>query len=63
MEGVAVWKGGPEVESRFSPGCPWGLRNWGQGKQRSWCWLGAVPAVLVTDFIFNKPRFVTLVSQ
>lgn len=35
-----------------------------QAKQRPWCWLGdGACRVLVTDFIFNKSRFVTLVSQ
>lgn len=63
--GVAVWESSPEVDPRFFTWLFfWGLKKLGSGQAEALVLVGdGACRVLVTDFIFNKSRFVTLVSQ
>lgn len=65
VEGVAVWETSPEVDLSFSTCLSfWGLEELGSGQAEALVLAGdGACKVLVTDFIFNKSRFVTLVSQ
>lgn len=65
MEGVAKWENGPAIDSRFFT---WmsllGLEELGSEQAEVLVLAGdGARRVLVTDFIFNKPRFVTLIYQ
>lgn len=65
IEGVAKWENGPEIDSRFFTWVSFlGLEELGSGQAEVLVLAGdGACRVLVTDFIFNKSRFVTLVSQ
>lgn len=65
VEGVAVWESAPEVDPGFFTWLSFlGLKELGSGQAEALVLVGdGACRVLVTDFIFDKSRFVTLVSQ
>lgn len=66
MEGVGtVGRVAWSLTSSSQIGCPfWELEELGSGQAEALVLAGdGACRVLVTDFIFNKSRFVTLVSQ